>query len=198
MDQRTTIHIIDGCSRERGALSRLMFSLGYHAEVYDSIAEFSDMMPDDGVILLNGGDGLEPLTSLIGCLSQVGAWQPIILYAEAPCVSQVVEAMRLGVVDVLECPISPAKLEASLGQISARGLVELRRRAAASRSKISILSKREREVLDAITEGMSNKAIANVLGISPRTVEIHRGNMMTKIGARGSAEAVRVVLESQI
>ena len=60
------------------------------------------------------------------------------------------------------------------------------------------LSRREREVLDWLSEGSSNKAIARQLCISPRTVEIHRANMMSKLGARHAAEAVRLRLEAQI
>ena len=64
--------------------------------------------------------------------------------------------------------------------------------------RISMLSNREREVLDRLTQGCSNKVIARDLDISPRTVEIHRGNMMEKLGARHAAEAVRLQLEASL
>jgi FixJ family two-component response regulator len=67
-----------------------------------------------------------------------------------------------------------------------------------ARDRISTLSAREREVLDWLAEGSSNKAIARELDISPRTVEIHRANMMTKLGARHAAEAVRLKLEAKL
>ena len=75
---------------------------------------------------------------------------------------------------------------------------EARRRMIEARNRISNLSRREREVLDWLAEGSSNKAIARELEISPRTVEIHRANMMSKLGARHAAEAVRLKLEAQI
>ena len=67
-----------------------------------------------------------------------------------------------------------------------------------ARDRISKLSAREREVLDWLAEGSSNKAIARELEISPRTVEIHRANMMNKLGARHAAEAVRLRLEAKL
>jgi FixJ family two-component response regulator len=67
-----------------------------------------------------------------------------------------------------------------------------------ARDRISTLSTREREVLDWLAEGSSNKAIARELDISPRTVEIHRANMMNKLGARHAAEAVRLRLEAKL
>ena len=73
---------------------------------------------------------------------------------------------------------------------------EARRRLIDARRRIDQLSKREREVLDWLSEGCSNKAIARELEISPRTVEIHRANMMDKLGAGHAAEAVRLRLEA--
>ncbi len=73
---------------------------------------------------------------------------------------------------------------------------EARRRLVEARQRISALSRREREVLDWLSQGLSNKAIARALEISPRTVEIHRANMMDKLGATHAAEAVRLRLEA--
>jgi FixJ family two-component response regulator len=74
---------------------------------------------------------------------------------------------------------------------------EARRRLIEARQRIGTLSRGEREVLDWLSEGCSNKAIARALEISPRTVEIHRANMMEKLGATHSAEAVRLRLEAR-
>ncbi|MEM6267027.1 MAG: LuxR C-terminal-related transcriptional regulator, partial [Pseudomonadota bacterium] len=73
-----------------------------------------------------------------------------------------------------------------------------RRRMIEARDRIASLSGREREVLDWLAEGSSNKVIARELDISPRTVEIHRANMMNKLGARHAAEAVRLKLEAKL
>ena len=81
-------------------------------------------------------------------------------------------------------------------RIAKRGAA--RRRMIEARDRISSLSVREREVLDWLTEGSSNKVITRELDISPRTVEIHRANMMHKLGARHAAEAVRLKLEAKL
>jgi FixJ family two-component response regulator len=74
----------------------------------------------------------------------------------------------------------------------------VRRRTIEARQRIATLSGREREVLEYMVAGRTNKLIARELEISPRTVEIHRANMMSKLGARQSAEAVRLRLEAQV
>lgn len=97
-------------------------------------------------------------------------------------------------------PLDPARLDRCLNGILAEAQVfkEARKRMIEARNRISNLSVREREVLDWLAEGSSNKAIARELDISPRTVEIHRANMMSKLGARHAAEAVRLKLEARM
>ena len=76
--------------------------------------------------------------------------------------------------------------------------VQARRKMVEARNKIAMLSPREREVLDWLAEGCSNKMIGRELGISPRTVEIHRANLMSKLGTDHSAQAVRLRLEAKL
>ena len=75
---------------------------------------------------------------------------------------------------------------------------ERRRREVEAQRAIAMLSRREREVLELLSAGCSNKEIARRLDISPRTVEIHRGNMMTKLGAGHAADAVRLWIDAQL
>ncbi|MES2698317.1 MAG: LuxR C-terminal-related transcriptional regulator, partial [Pseudomonadota bacterium] len=75
---------------------------------------------------------------------------------------------------------------------------EARRRLIEARQRLGMLSRREREVLDWLSEGCSNKAIARTLEISPRTLEIHRANMMDKLGATHAADAVRLRMDARI
>ena len=115
-----------------------------------------------------------------------------------PATEKVVAAIKSGALDYLDLPIEPARLARSLSRVvaeaEARGMA--RRRLTDARRRVARLSGREREVLEWLALGSSNKVIARELGISPRTVEIHRANMMGKLGARHAAEAIRVWLQA--
>jgi FixJ family two-component response regulator len=110
----------------------------------------------------------------------------------------VVRAIKAGALDYLSVPQQIAPLNEAIGRATreAEGFRVQRARAAEARQRIARLSMREREVLDRLAEGCSNKAIARDLEISPRTVEIHRMKMMGKLGARHAAEAVRLRIEA--
>ena len=112
--------------------------------------------------------------------------------------SQVVEAIQAGALDFLQLPLTEDELRRMIAHVhsDAGRHAEARRRLIDARRRIGTLSRREREVLDWLSEGCSNKAIARELEISPRTVEIHRANMMDKLGANHAAEAVRLRLEA--
>ena len=121
---------------------------------------------------------------------------PLIVYAEHPDMSEVVEAVQSGALDFLEWPIAQERLRDVLQraeELGSRKIAQIRKRTAA-RNRVSALSTRERDVLLALLDGGSNKTIAEQLAISPRTVEIHRGNMMRKLGAVSSGDAVRIAL----
>ena len=105
---------------------------------------------------------------------------------------------RPGALDYLSLPLETERFERCLARIEKEAEVfgAARRRMIEARDRIASLSVREREVLEWLAEGSSNKVIARELDISPRTVEIHRANMMHKLGARHAAEAVRLKLEA--
>lgn len=120
--------------------------------------------------------------------------------AKEPSASRIVAAAKAGVLDYLSLPLDPASLATSIDRIAAEAesYVAARKRMLDARAKIECLSRREREVLDWLTRGSSNKEIVRELDISPRTVEIHRANMMAKLGASHAADAVRLKLEAQL
>lgn len=200
MEQRHTLHIIDSSSRTRAELSRLGFELGHHCEVYGGLAELLERPPASGVLLIGDGDAADgAAAAAVSALTRVGCWLPVIALHAAPTPERIVAAVRMGVLDYLALPLDPAVLSGSLRcigeEVAAHG--EARRQAVAAGRRVADLSPREREVLDWLTRGCSNKVIARELTISPRTVEIHRANMMTKLGARHSAEAIRLRLEAE-
>ena len=108
--------------------------------------------------------------------------------------------MQEGVLDYVVWPVNDAELLATLTRAEERGRTQTnaRLREAVARSRIEVLSEREREVLGGVATGLSNELIARQLGISSRTVEIHRANMLQKLGANHTSEAIRIAIEASL
>ena len=195
MEQHITLHIVGGSSRSRAEQARLIYARGIHAELYADLDELVVRQPDSGLIVMGGELLDEGIAACIDRLGEAGIWLPIVAVSEEPKVEQIVEAMKQGAFDYFALPIEHAafdRLLARIGQGEAAAHVKDRRARVEARNKIAQLSRRERQVLDWLCEGSSNKHIARELDISPRTVEIHRANMMNKLGAQHSSEVVRL------
>lgn len=198
MVDRVTLHILDDDSARRAQLARLAFAAGHHAEIYASTDELLAHAPSGGLVLAQDEPVGEGIARLVAAMMQAGHWLPVIAIAETPQTAGVVRAIKAGALDYLAMPSQIAPLNEAVARAAkeAEAFREQRARAAEARQRISRLSLREREVLDRLAEGCSNKAIARDLDISPRTVEIHRMKMMGKLGARHAAEAVRLRIEA--
>ena len=190
------VHIVDKDSRRRAQVAYALSKGIFRAHVYESVEEFERFRPCSGLILLNGDKIDSSLEELNRSLTARGAYMPIAMYSSKPDLAQVVEAMLSGALDYLQWPFDPADLEAAVGRISRRSalVAGLERKRAAAQKLVAGLSRREREVLIRLIDGQANRTMGEDLGISPRTVEIHRSNMMKKLNAATSAEAVRVGL----
>jgi FixJ family two-component response regulator len=200
MKRKSTLHFIDSNSRHRAELARVGFSLGHHAEVYGDLSELSVHPPREGIIVARDTAEEGGVAMILERLSRLGIWLPLIAVETEPRPGRIVEAIKAGALDYLSLPLDPERFGRCLARIETEAEVfgAARRRMIEARDRISSLSGREREVLEWLSEGSSNKAIARELAISPRTVEIHRANMMTKLGARHAAEAVRLKLEAKL
>ncbi len=200
MTSKPILHFIDSSSRNRAELARAGFALGYHCEVYNDLAELALHPPRDGVIVAHDNAEAGGVAGTVARLNQLGVWLPLIALDEAPRPSRIVEAIKAGALDYLALPLDLDKFANCLARIESEAELHStsRRRMIEARELIDTLSRREREVLDLLAEGCSNKIIARELQISPRTVEIHRANMMSKLGAHHAADAVRIRIEAQL
>ncbi|HEX9807635.1 MAG TPA: LuxR C-terminal-related transcriptional regulator [Alteraurantiacibacter sp.] len=204
MSERNTIHFVHEDSRMRAHGARVAYALGHHAEVYSGMAELIAGHPAEGIIFAQdrsdeGGKARSP-ARMLEELGVAGIWLPLILISEQPERERVIEAVKAGVIDYLPLPLDAVPLRKMWDRLAgeATTFAEGRRRMIEARERINHLSQREREVLDKLADGNSNKAIARALAISPRTVEIHRANMMGKLGANHAAEAVRIRIEARL
>ena len=200
MEQQTTLHIVGGSSRSRAEQAHLCFELGHHCEVYSDAAELMHRPPESGVVLARDDSADGGAGRVLRALAVEGVWLPVVATSREPRPGCVVEAIKAGALDYIGLPLRPERLAQALERISheADAYAQARRKMVEARSRIAALSPREREVLDWLTEGCSNKVIARELHISPRTVEIHRANMMSKLGADHPSQAVRLKIEAHL
>jgi two-component system response regulator FixJ len=194
--------VVDDDRDVRRSLSFLLGAAEIRSHPYGSGGDFLDALPDlePGCILL---DLRMPHMDGFDVMSQLNHrhvdWPVIVMtgHGEVPVA---VRAMKLGAVDFIEKPFSEETLMTSFHQ--AFGVLEQRneagRRRRSAKDRAALLTAREREVLECILAGHSNKQMAAMLGISLRTVEMHRGSMMDRLGAASLAEALTIALEAGI
>lgn len=193
-----SIILVDYDTRRRATISHRLSDFGIHVEPFDGANELLSSWPQSGVILAY--DEHACVTVLMDYMGKTGKWLPVIAFAEAPSPRKVVEAVQNGAVDYVAWPFEDEEIAACLDRTrkKASELGALKLREAMARSKIEPLSRREREVLSGVASGLSNQLIADQLGISARTVESHRANMLNKIGANHISEAIRVAIEASL
>jgi two-component system, LuxR family, response regulator FixJ len=197
MAAEAAVHIVDDDPAVRRTLERLLDGMGFQTRSYDSPSAFLDVAPSlsAGCLVLDirmpGMDGLELQARLL----QLENPLPVIVVTGQGDVRSAVRAMKAGAVDYIEKPYSDEDLLAAINTALSSAAWDRRdREAMKAAQRIAALSRREREVLDALVEGRPNKVIAYDLGISVRTVEVHRARMMERLGVRQLAEAVRVAV----
>lgn len=191
-----TVHVVEQSVGLRAELAKSIYALGHHCELYADLSEIAAHKPQSGVILVGEDTLAGGIATFLDDLLELGIWLPVVGMDTKPDTEQVVQALKEGALDYLALPVGAAPLDRMLKRIQAIAydVAENRRRVLEARQLLESLSAREREVLDLLTLGSSNKSIARELNISPRTVEIHRANMMMKLKARHPAEVVRVKL----
>jgi two-component system response regulator FixJ len=195
------VHLVDDDAAIRRSVGFMLKTSGHRVESYESGTELLKISGqlEQGCILLDirmpGMDGLEVQQAL----QDKGVSLPVIILTGHGDVSLAVRAMKCGAVDFIEKPFEKDALLASLEEgyrrLDRKGATEDRIRDSSVR--LQALTPRERDVLDGLAQGLPNKTIAYDLGISPRTVEIHRANLMTKLEVRSLSEALRIAFAAK-
>jgi len=192
------VYVVDDDEAVRDSLSALLEANGYTSRAFSSAQEFLTAAPTlrPGCLIADirmpGMDGLEMQRRLIGRALPF----PLIVVTGHGDVPLAVRAMKAGAIDFIEKPFAADTILDSVKSALGR-LVEPRDQnalAATATARLEALSPREREVMEGLLAGLPNKSIAYDLGISPRTVEIHRARVMEKMGARSLSELVRLGL----
>lgn len=192
------LRVIDADLRRRAEMTSMLSDRSVRVEPYENVAELTAYWPSEGTLVVHDDD--ECLPSVIHAMADAGKWLPVVAYAQKPSVEKVVNALELGALDYVPWPASRDAMLTKLQSVTERGcqMADKQREIAEARAQMRRLSSREREVLSDLSQGLSNKEIAMHLGISPRTVEIHRSNLITKIGAKSSAHAIRIAIRGDL
>ena len=195
------VHVVDDDGAVRRSVAFILKTSGHRVESYESGGELLKKAAalEDGCILLDirmpGMDGLEVQQAL----QEKGVGLPVIIMTGHGDVGLAVKAMKAGAVDFIEKPFEKdtllSSLEEGFRRLARKEATEDRKKDAEVR--LQALTGRERDVLEGLAQGLPNKTIAYDLGISPRTVEIHRANLMTKLQVRSLSEALRIAFAAQ-
>lgn len=202
MSDSQTVFIVDDDEGVRDGLSLLLSTVGQSCELYECGQEFLEAYDEDkrGCLVLDIRMPRMTGLDLQIKLQELGSTLPIIFITGHGDIPMAVEAMRLGALDFIRKPFREHDLLERINE--ALNINQDAHRKAHDRQilaeRVSSLSQREQEVFERVAEGHMNKVIAADLGISERTVEVHRGQVMKKLGAKTLAQLVRVKIAADL
>jgi len=202
MTAKAIVYIVDDDDAVRRSAGFMLKTSGFEVHAYasgvDFLKEAKRLAP--GCVLLDVRmpemDGLEVQQKM----NAQGVAMPVIVLTGHGDVATAVEAMKGGATDFIEKPFEKASLLDAIG----RGAERIGRKEVAAESehdaklRIAALTPREQDVLRELVRGHPNKTIAYDLGISPRTVEVHRANVMSKLGVRSLSDALRIAFAARL
>ena len=202
MQPDPVIYVIDDDDAARHSLEFLLKTAGVKVRSFESGKAFLDVLPGikSGCVLTDVRMPEITGIDLLRKVKEMGIDVPVIVITGHGDISLAVEAMKIGAVDFLEKPFDDDALLAAVRGSLSRNADTAQRNAELSQinDKLTALSNRERQVLEGLVAGKANKVIAFDLGISPRTVEIYRANLMTKMAANSLSDLVRMAMMAGI
>jgi two-component system response regulator FixJ len=202
MAQKALVYVIDDDEAMRDSLQFLLGSSGFDVTLFETAQNFLDALPElaFGCVVCDvhmpGIDGIELLKRMKASRSSF----PILIMTGHGDVPMAVEAMKLGALDFLEKPFEDDRLTTMIESAILQAEPAAKSEAVTQDvvARIATLSPRERQVMDGLMAGLSNKLIAREYDISPRTIEVYRANVMTKMGANSLSELVRLTMRAGV
>jgi len=200
MIHKTRLYIMNSCAETTMDMASAALSIGHPFEIVGDISQFSTLPNDEGVIIARDRAEDGGIAALHERLRQAHIFWPIIATDAQPQPGNVVAAIKAGAADYLALPLDPKQLADRLTLIEERTkeLLVVRRRVTQARQRLAGLTRREREVLERLAHGETNMVVAKHLNISPRTAEVHRANLLKKLGVCHVVLAVRLLLEADL
>lgn len=202
MPSDAVVHVIDDDEAARQSLEFLLRTARLDVRTYESAAAFVEILPQihAGCVITDvrmpGLSGID----LLKRLGELGVGIPVIVMTGHGDIPLAVEAMKFGAMDFFEKPFDDEAMVAAVRSALDRHKDDSKRKAELSQinARLMELSNRERQVLEGLVAGHPNKVIAFDLGISPRTVEIYRANLMTKMQATSLSSLVRMAIVASV
>jgi two-component system response regulator FixJ len=202
MQPEPVIYVVDDDEAVRQSLEFLLKTAGMKVRGFDSAKSFLAVLPEVGSGCIITDVRMPDVTGidLLRKVKESGIDIPVIVITGHGDIALAVEAMKIGAVDFLEKPFDDdALLDAVRASLTRTADTALRNAELTEiNDKLAGLSNRERQVLEGLVAGKANKVIAFDLGISPRTVEIYRANLMTKMAANSLSDLVRMAMMTGI
>jgi two-component system response regulator FixJ len=200
MSDPVKVYVIDDDAAMRDSLEFLLRSVGFEVRLFETAQDFLDVVAslELGCVVsdvrMPGIDGIELLKRMKASFSRF----PVVVMTGHGDIPLAVEAMKLGAIDFLEKPFEDERL---IGMIEwairqAEPAAKSEALALEIAARVATLSPRERQVMDGLIAGLSNKLIARDYAISPRTIEVYRANVMTKMQANSLSELVRLAVRA--
>jgi two-component system response regulator FixJ len=198
MTGNPVVHVIDEDAALRKSLAVLLEKNGVEAAGYPSVEGFLATSPVRQGCIISDLCVPNTVRFLLESLKEKSQWLPIIVMSAEGNIPMAVEAIRLGARDFIQKPFSDSViLQAVMSALSGDATIKGSPEALAAKHKMALLSTREREVLDGLLLGQSNKIIGHNLGISPRTVEIYRAHLMAKTKSDSLSMLLRTALMAE-